>query len=42
MLIHDPRVEEYISKSADFAKPILTYLRDIVHRACPDVKETIK
>jgi uncharacterized protein YdeI (YjbR/CyaY-like superfamily) len=38
----DPRVDAYIAKSADFAKPILTHLRDVVHSACPDVVETIK
>lgn len=42
MPAHDPRVDEYISKSADFAKPVLTYLRDTIHKACPDVKETMK
>ncbi|HZP67659.1 MAG TPA: YdeI/OmpD-associated family protein [Rudaea sp.] len=38
----DPRVDAYIANSADFAKPILEHLRTIVHRACPDVEETIK
>jgi uncharacterized protein YdeI (YjbR/CyaY-like superfamily) len=38
----DPRVDAYIAKSPDFAKPILTYLRDIIHQGCPDVVETIK
>ena len=38
----DPRVDAYIAKSPDFAKPILTYLRGLVHEACPDVTETIK
>lgn len=38
----DPRVDEYIDKSAAFAKPILHHLRRVVHAACPDVKETIK
>jgi uncharacterized protein YdeI (YjbR/CyaY-like superfamily) len=38
----DKRVDEYISKSADFAKPILNHLRQLVHNACPDVEETIK
>ncbi len=38
----DKRVDEYIAKSADFAKPILTYLRTVVHKACPDVAETIR
>lgn len=38
----DLRIDEYIIKSADFAKPILTYLRALVHTACPEVKEAIK
>lgn len=38
----DPRVDLYISKSADFAKPILIHLRELIHKACPDVEETIK
>ncbi len=29
----DPRTDAYIVKSADFAKPILTYLREVVHEA---------
>jgi uncharacterized protein YdeI (YjbR/CyaY-like superfamily) len=35
-------VDAYIEQSADFAKPILTRLRELVHAACPDAKETIK
>lgn len=38
----DPRIGAYIEKSADFAKPILTRLRKLVHKGCPDVVETIK
>jgi hypothetical protein len=38
----DPRVDAYIAKSADFAKPILLHLRKLVHRACPAVVETMK
>jgi uncharacterized protein YdeI (YjbR/CyaY-like superfamily) len=38
----DPRIDAYIAKSADFAKPILTHLREVVHAACPDVEETLK
>ena len=38
----EPRIDEYISKSADFAKPILNHLRSLIHNACPEVKETIK
>ena len=38
----DPRVDAYIAKAADFAKPLLTHFRAIVHEACPDAEETIK
>ncbi len=38
----DPRIDAYISKAADFAKPVLQHLRELVHQACPDVEETIK
>jgi len=38
----DPRIDAYIAKSADFAKPILTRIRKLVHEGCPDVVETIK
>jgi uncharacterized protein YdeI (YjbR/CyaY-like superfamily) len=38
----DPRVDAYIEKSADFAKPILERFRRIVHEACPDCEETMK
>ena len=38
----DRRVDAYIAKSQEFAKPILTYLRDVIHEGCPDVVETMK
>ena len=38
----DPRVDAYIAKSAEFAKPILEHLRTLVHTGCPDVEETLK
>lgn len=38
----DPRVDAYIDRSADFARPILLHIRKLVHKACPDVKETMK
>lgn len=38
----DPRVDAYIARSADFARPILTHLREVVHAACPDVEEAMK
>ena len=36
------QVDAYIAKSADFAKPILIHLRELVHKACPEVQEVIK
>ena len=38
----DARIDAYIAKSADFAKPILSHLRELVHKHVPDVEETIK
>jgi uncharacterized protein YdeI (YjbR/CyaY-like superfamily) len=42
MGIRDQRVDAYIAKSADFAKPILNNLRESVHEYCPEVEETMK
>jgi uncharacterized protein YdeI (YjbR/CyaY-like superfamily) len=42
MAHRDPRIDAYIDRAADFAKPILEYLRDVIHEACPAVEETIK
>ncbi|MDB5222854.1 MAG: hypothetical protein JWN83_1521 [Chitinophagaceae bacterium] len=38
----DKRVDAYIEKAQPFAKPILNHLREVVHKACADVEETIK
>jgi uncharacterized protein YdeI (YjbR/CyaY-like superfamily) len=38
----DTRVDAYIAKSADFAKPVLKHIREVVHDTCPEVEETIK
>lgn len=38
----DPRHDAYIANAAPFAQPILRHLRALVHRACPEVVETIK
>lgn len=35
-------IDAYIDKAADFAKPILIKIREIVHSACPEISETIK
>lgn len=42
MATKDPRIDAYIAKSADFAKPILKHLRKVVHAGCPEVEETMK
>jgi hypothetical protein len=42
MPIIDPRVDAYIEKSQDFAKPVLAHLRALIHEVCPDVTETLK
>ena len=39
---HDPRIDAYIARQADFARPILEYVRAVVHEACPTVEETLK
>ena len=38
----DKRIDDYIARSADFAKPVLRHLRKLIHEACPDVEETMK
>ncbi len=38
----DPRIDTYIAKSRDYAKPILTHLRELMHKACPEITETLK
>lgn len=38
----DPRFDQYIARAPEFARPILAHLRELVHAACPEVKETMK
>lgn len=38
----DPRIDAYIANAAPFAQPILEYIREVVHEACPEVEETTK
>lgn len=38
----NPKVDEYIANSKEFAQPILKKLRALVHQAHPDIEETIK
>lgn len=41
-MTRDPRIDDYIAKAADFAQPILTHVRALVHQALPEAEETIK
>ncbi|MFZ0686091.1 MAG: YdeI/OmpD-associated family protein [Terriglobales bacterium] len=36
------KVDAYLEKAQPFAQPILIHLRDLVHKGCPGVEETIK
>ena len=38
----DPRIDAYIARQAEFARPILEHLRAAVHAAYPDVEEALK
>ena len=42
MVTRDPRIDAYIEQAADFARPVLTELRAVIHGACPEVVETMK
>ena len=35
-------IDAYIAKAADFAKPILNHLRELVNATCPEVEEKMK
>jgi uncharacterized protein YdeI (YjbR/CyaY-like superfamily) len=36
------KVDAYIAKSQPFAQPILSHIRELAHKACPEVEEAIK
>jgi uncharacterized protein YdeI (YjbR/CyaY-like superfamily) len=38
----DKRIDSYIAGAPEFARPILTHLRAVIHQGCPEVEETIK
>jgi uncharacterized protein YdeI (YjbR/CyaY-like superfamily) len=42
MAKRDRRIDAYIAKSPEFARPILAHLREVVHAACPETEETLK
>ena len=39
---HNPAVDAYIQNAAEFARPVLVHLRELVHRTAPGIQETIK
>ncbi len=39
---YSPKVDRYIASAAPFAQPILTHIRELVHKALPDIEEDIK
>ena len=42
MATKEKKIDAYIAKAADFAKPILNHIRELVHKTCPDTEEKIK
>ena len=38
----EPRIDAYIAKAPEFAKPILEHIRQRVHVAAPEAEETVK
>jgi uncharacterized protein YdeI (YjbR/CyaY-like superfamily) len=42
MSARDPRIDAFIAKAQPFAQPILTHLREVLHRACGELEESIK
>ena len=42
MVKKNPSLDAYINAAEPFAQPILSHLRNLVHKACPQVEETIK
>ena len=42
MALKNKVIDAYIAKSADFAKPILQHIRELVHKTCPHVEEKMK
>ncbi len=39
---YNEKVDAYIAKAQPFAQPILEHIRELVHKACPDVEEKMK
>ncbi|MBJ7445098.1 MAG: YdeI/OmpD-associated family protein [Sphingobium sp.] len=41
-MVGDPRIDAYVARQADFAWPILTHIRALVHATVPEAGEAIK
>jgi uncharacterized protein YdeI (YjbR/CyaY-like superfamily) len=41
-MARDPRIDAYIDKAGDFAKPILTHFRELVHSTIDNAEEAVK
>jgi uncharacterized protein YdeI (YjbR/CyaY-like superfamily) len=41
-MTRDPKVDAYIEKAEEFARPILRHIRAVVHEAAPEMEEAIK
>lgn len=39
MPVPDARIDDYLENAQDFAKPVLNYLRELIHETCPEVVE---
>ena len=42
MTVHDPRIDAYIARQANFARPILDHLRAAIHAVCTEAEEALK
>ncbi len=38
----NPKVDAYLARVQPFAQPIMAHLRELVHKACPEIEETMK
>jgi uncharacterized protein YdeI (YjbR/CyaY-like superfamily) len=38
----DARIDAYIGKARPFAQPVLIHIRELMHKAAPDLNETVK
>ena len=38
----NPKVDAYLARVQPFTQPIMAHLRELVHKACPEIEETMK